>query len=113
MKRPRPSPFLLSLSLLLGLAACSLAPVPIGKILKNPERFENRAVTVRGQVLSATKLPFMEEGFYVLKDSTGEITVVTRGALPAEGRTRLVRGRVQTTFKVMGKALGVVIREGD
>jgi hypothetical protein len=55
----------------------------------------------------------MEEGFYVLKDSTGEITVVTRGALPAEGRTRIVRGKVETTFKVMGKALGVVIREGD
>jgi hypothetical protein len=107
-----PAPVLLLL-LLLALCSCALAPVPIGKITKNPERFENRPVTVRGQVLSATKLPFMEEGFYVLKDSTGEITVVTRGALPAEGRTRIVRGKVETTFKVMGKALGVVIREGD
>lgn len=110
MKKAGPS--LLPFLLLLGLSACSFAPVPIGKILKNPERFENRTLTVRGQVLSATKLPFLEEGFYVLKDATGEITVVTRGPLPAEGRTRMVRGKVETTFKVMGKVLGVVIREG-
>ena len=103
--------FLLS-PLLLGALACSLAPVPIGTLLENPDRYENKTVTVRGEVLSATKLPFMEEGFYVLKDATGEITVVTRGALPAQGKRRLVRGKVQTTFKVMGKTLGVVIREG-
>ncbi|MGC8763334.1 MAG: hypothetical protein ACP5VN_06850 [Acidobacteriota bacterium] len=109
--RKAPLPALL-LALILGACSCALAPVPIGKITKNPERFENRMVTVRGQVLSATKLPFLEEGFYVLKDATGEITVVTRGALPAEGKTRIVRGRVETTFKVMGKALGVVVREG-
>ncbi|MEW5763834.1 MAG: hypothetical protein ACOYXN_04895 [Acidobacteriota bacterium] len=92
--------------------ACALLPTRIGDIVREPGRFENHTVTVRGEVLSATKLPFMDQGFYVLRDATGEITVVTRGALPAEGQKKRVTGKVQSTFKVMGKSLGVVLQEG-
>jgi hypothetical protein len=113
MRRAIVLPAALLAAALCWATACTLAPTRIGEIVGEPGRFENRTVTVRGEVLSATKLPFMEQGFYVIKDATGEITVVTRGALPAEGKTRSVRGKVQSTFKVMGKSLGVVIHEGD
>lgn len=99
------------LALCLALLSCSRLTTKVGDIVKNPERYENRQVWVHGTVTSSTKLPFMEEGFYTLADSTGEITVVTRGELPAQGTKRIVRGTVQTQFKAFGKSMATVIRE--
>jgi hypothetical protein len=99
------------LALCLALLSCSRLTTKIGDIQKNPERYENRQVWVQGTVTASTKLPFMDEGFYTLADSTGEITVVTGGALPAQGSKRIVRGTVQSQFKLFGKSAAVAIRE--
>jgi hypothetical protein len=99
------------LALCLALLSCSRLTTRVGDIVENPERYENRQVWVQGTVTASTKLPFMDEGFYTLADSTGEITVVTKGALPAQGSKRIVRGTVQSLFKLFGKSAAVVIRE--
>jgi hypothetical protein len=102
----------LLLSAILGALACSMVFTRVADIRKNPEKFENKSVVIRGTVTSATKLPFMEEGFYTLDDGTGQITVVTAGALPAEGHKRVVRGTIHSGFSVMGKSFGLTVREG-
>ena len=100
------------LALLLASAlACGRLATRIGDINEHPDRFENRTVWVYGTVTAAAKLPGMKEGFYTLKDATGEIAILTPGALPAEGSKRIVRGTVQSQFKVFGKSLAIVIRE--
>ncbi|MGA9750427.1 MAG: hypothetical protein WBS54_01425 [Acidobacteriota bacterium] len=97
--------------LFLLLSACSLLPVKIADIKAHPDRFENKTVTVRGKVTSVTKMPFMTEGFFTLDDGSGEITVTTSGALPAEGQERTVTGKVQTALKIFDKHVGLVIQE--
>ena len=97
--------------LFLLLAACSLLPVKIADVKAHPDRYENQTVTVRGKVTSVTKMPFMTEGFFTLDDGSGEITVTTSGALPAEGQERTVTGNVQTALKILDKHVGLVIQE--
>jgi cytochrome c-type biogenesis protein CcmE len=110
MRRIVSASALLILALLL--AAClGRASTKIGDIQENPEKYENKTITVKGTVGTVTKLPGMEEGFYELSDDTGQITVTTRGTLPAEGSKRVVRGTIQSQFKLFGKSFSWVIRE--
>lgn len=104
-----------ALTVLVVLVAACLGRVftKIGDIQKSPEKYENKTVIVKGQVRSVTKLPGMEEGFYELTDGTGEITVTTKGTLPVEGSSRVVRGTVQSQFKLFGKSFAWVIRENS
>ena len=99
------------LALCASLLACGRLATRIGDINEHPDRYENKAVWVYGTVATAAKLPGMKDGFYTLKDGTGEIAILTAGALPAEGSKRIVRGTVQSQFKVFGKSLAIVIRE--
>ena len=93
------------------LLACGRLATRIGDINGNPEQYENKTVWVHGTVVTAAKLPGMKEGIYTLKDATGEITILTSGTLPAEGSSRILRGTVQSQFKIFGKPMAIVIRE--
>ena len=101
---------LFSLALVASLA-CSLMPVKIGDIKKNPDRYQNRAVTLRGKVSSGTRLPFMTQSFYELDDGSGSIMVITRKVIPPEGERVFVRGKVESAFKLGGQTYGTVIKE--
>jgi hypothetical protein len=94
-----------------ALLACGRLATRIGDINEHPDRYENKTVWVLGTVTTTAKLPGVKEGLYTLKDSTGEIAILTKGALPAEGSKRIVRGTVQSQFKIFGKPLAIVIRE--
>ncbi len=91
--------------------ACGLAPVKIADIKRNPERFENIAVTLHGKATGVTKLPFMTESFYEIDDGSGTIVVVTKNALPPEGKKVFVRGKVKSAFKIGGQSYGLVVME--
>jgi hypothetical protein len=98
---------------LLALAACTLLAVKIADIKKDPAKFENHAVTVRGKVTDVGKLPFMTEGFFQVDDGTGTILVVTAGALPEKGAAVTIRGKVQSAVQIAGRSFGVVIRQDE
>jgi hypothetical protein len=91
--------------------ACSLIPVKIKEIKKSPDRFENRSVTIRGKVSSGTRLPFMTQAFYEVDDGSGSIMVITRKAIPPDGDTVFVRGKVESAFKIGGQTYGTVVKE--
>lgn len=103
----------MAISVCLTLVACSLMFAKISDINAHPDKYQNKTVTVHGKVTSVTKLPFMQEGFFTLDDGTGEITVVTKGGLPAEGDVKTVTGTVQSTFTIMGRSFGVTIQAQD
>ncbi len=97
--------------LLALLGACALLPTKIGTILQNPDRYENHVVTVRGKVTGVTKMPFMADGMYHVDDGTGSLMVVTRKALPQEGTTVMVRGKVRSSLQIGGKSFGLALHE--
>ena len=88
-------------------ASCS-GPVAIGKIVEERSKYDGKTVTVEGEVSGTQSLLLIK--FYTLQDETGKITVVTEEAMPKDGATKRVKGRVQEAVSILDKSL-LVIRE--
>lgn len=97
---------------ILSLAACAgLVATPIKKILDNPKDYDGRTVTISGEVRDTANVLVFKT--YTVKDETGEILVVTKGAVPKKGDTVRLTGVVEQAF-ALGDRRVVVIREsGD
>ncbi len=95
--------------LIIFLSGCdSLFPTPIAKILQNPRKYEGKQVTVSGRVVESFGLVVVR--YFVVKDDTGEITVVTERSLPRKGEQIKVTGRVEEAFSIGDQQL-IVIKE--
>ncbi len=96
------------------LAGCDALPfgvTPIRDITAAPASFEGKEVKLKGKVTGIAKLPLIELKAYTLRDDTGEITVSTRGALPAVNDAVGVRGLVKSTAIIGGQSLGLRVEE--
>src|SRR5512137_1814656 len=69
---------------------------PIGEIMANPRNYDEKITTISGEVTDRTSLFIVK--YFVLKDKTGEITVVTERPLPVIGSKVRVRGKVKESF---------------
>jgi hypothetical protein len=74
----------------------NLSHTPIGEILANPRNYDEKITTISGEVTDRTSLFIVK--YFVLKDKTGEITVVTERPLPVIGSKVRVRGKVKESF---------------
>ena len=98
------------LAILLFAGCGSLMATPIKKILENPRVYDSKSVTVSGEVTELFSLIVIK--YFVVKDSTGEIIVVTQKPLPQKGSRITVKGTVQEAFSLGDKQL-IVIVEGE
>ncbi len=97
------------LGLLITVAACdTLFPTPISDILQNPRKYEGVQVKVSGQVVDIFGLFVVR--YFVIKDDTGAITVVTQRPLPNKGEHISVIGKVEEAFSLGDQQL-IVIEE--
>jgi cytochrome c-type biogenesis protein CcmE len=97
-----------------ALAGCDYLPfgyTRIGDVTAAPASFEGKEVRLRGVASPALKIPFTDSKAYLLRDPSGEITVMTVGAMPKEGETVVVRGRVENVVLIAGQSLGVTVKE--
>jgi len=102
----------------LALAAAGCGHLGIGvtsmaDIKRNPASFQGKEVTVKGTVREVTKLPIVDLKTYVVADSSGEITVTTKGTPPAKGDKVVVRGEVASAAIVGGHSFGLHLAERD
>ncbi len=74
-----------------------IQPTAIEKIVSNPSAFTGKKVTIEGEVTDRTAL-FGVLKFYKVRDTSGEIIVVTRGSLPEMKSIVSVKGRVDDAF---------------
>ena len=95
----------------IGLAALltGCAGVTIARINADPSRYFNRTVRVDGTV--ETSVGLLRTGGYQLNDGTGAIYVVSRTGVPSGGSRVSVTGRVTGGAQILGRTVGVVIRE--
>ena len=96
-----------------GCANLGVGVTSAADIRRSPPSFEGKEVTVKGTVRDVTKLPLVEVKSYVLADSTGEITVTTRGAPPAKGERLIVRGVVSSTAIIGSHSFGLHLSERE
>lgn len=97
----------LAVAVLLAGACSGLFPTRIEDIHASPREFDGRQVTVKGTVTEIVNLLFVK--YFVVRDETGEIPVVTERVLPAKGETVTIRGKVQEAFALGDQRLIVIV----
>jgi hypothetical protein len=84
---------------------------PIGKILEDPRKYADRSVTVSGEVTEV--FSFMVIKYFVVRDKTGQLAVVTEKTLPRKGAQISVHGKVKEAFSLGDQQLLVLVEDGD
>lgn len=114
MKQLHSIRLILPMILLLSIVGCASirgekpATVPIAQIQSHPRDWVGKTVQVSGEVKDAFSLVFYK--YFVVKDSTGEIQVVTSKPLPKKGEKIQVEGKVEEGFAI-GRETRTVLRE--
>lgn len=94
----------------LFLCSCdSLFTTPINKILENPRNYAGKTVTVSGEVTRVFSLIIVR--YFVIRDSTGEVTIVTEKPLPKIGTKMKVEGTVEEAFAIGDQQLIVIFEK--
>ena len=107
--REKTALLLILLALLVGCG--SLFSTPIGKIVENPRDYADKTVTISGEVTQVFSLLIIK--YFTVKDSTGEIVVITEKPLPKPGAKMKVKGTVREAFSLGDKSVVVIIEKSD
>jgi len=97
------------LVIFLSVGCSSLMATPIKKILDNPRDYSGKTVTVSGEVTELFSLFVIK--YFVVKDRSGEIIVMTQKPLPAKGSQITVEGTVQEAFSLGDQQLLVIMEK--
>ena len=89
------------------LTACG--SVKIGKIAADPTRYQNKTVRVNGTVTNS--FGALGTGAYQIDDGTGKLYVLSSSGVPSKGSRVAVTGSVISGGTVMGKSIGLALRE--
>lgn len=105
---------LLSILLALSVGGCALAvrQTSVADLKRNPARYHDRVVAVRGVVTTSWGVPLAPFAVYRIDDGTGELTVVSSdGVVPTRGVRVRVHGRVDDLATVAGQPIGLHLRQ--
>jgi hypothetical protein len=102
------------LGLVIVLACCCLlsacvSRVSIGRILNDPQRYQDRVVRLNGHVTESVNA--IVAGGYQIEDNTGKIVVLSAAGAPRKGSDVSLTGRVSPTVTLLGQPFGTVVRE--
>ncbi|MEO0166518.1 MAG: hypothetical protein ABIL39_10335 [candidate division WOR-3 bacterium] len=87
------------------------ASIPIGKILEKPGDYENKVISIKGEVTG--RMAILALKYYTVKDNTGEIKVITKRALPSVGAKVTIKGKIKTAFEIGSLQEIVFVEEGE
>lgn len=91
---------------------CSgIGTIPINKIIENPRDYSGKHVVISGEVTEVFSLFVVR--YFVVKDGTGEITVVTKRPLPRKGTKIRVKGTVEEAFSFGEKQAMVIVEDEE
>lgn len=95
---------------IISITGCgSIFPTKINTILSNPRDYTGKQVTISGTVEDKFSLVFVK--YFVLRDETGTIPVITQRPMPAKGNKIKVTGTVQEAFSLGDQNLVVLIEK--
>jgi aspartyl/asparaginyl-tRNA synthetase len=88
---------------------CSLSETSISKINENPRDYDGKTVHVTGNVTEVFSLFFIK--YFVLRDKSAEIVVVTEKPIPKVGQTIKVGGVVREAFSIADQQMIVIVEK--
>ena len=95
---PTRRPLALALVGACALLAAGCATTNVARLLAEPQRFANRDVGLKGDVVESVSL--LGHGAYKLDDGTGTIWIVSQHGVPRRGARVSVRGKVRDVVDV-------------
>jgi hypothetical protein len=95
------------------LAACALGGTRrIAEIRQFPGKYDDRTVSIEGEVTSSWSVPFVPLRFYQVDDGTGQMTVLAEGArVPTRGAQVRVRGKLSEFGTFGDRSVGLHLRQ--
>jgi hypothetical protein len=94
------------------LGGCSATSVtPISQLNASPANFDGKEVMLRGVAKDVTRLPLLNLKSYVLKDDSGEATILTERELPKMNEEIRVKVKVRNLAIINGESLGTTFVE--
>ena len=114
MRFTKISPTWLILTLALIFAACAGSTrTKIQDIHDYPSRYNNKVVSVRGEVVQTFAVPFLNQSIVRIDDGTGKIWVKPKDRVPFKGDKLRIKGKVKVGLTIANKNFGFVVVEGD
>jgi hypothetical protein len=96
------------------ITGCAARGVKIGELKDQPDRYDDKKVSVTGLVTRSWGIPLVPFQLYNVDDGTGEITVLARtGRPPSKGSRVRVKGRINEFAQFGGRSIGLHINEED
>ena len=89
--------------------ATQVSSTPIGNILANPRDYMGRETAISGTVTERFSLFIVS--YFMVRDPTGEIPVVTGQTMPAVGAQVRVEGQVQEGFSLGDRQMIVFVKK--
>jgi hypothetical protein len=104
---------ILLFGLLLLIAGCAGSRVKIGDLLANPEKYNEKYVTVKGKVVQTFSVPILSIGIAKVDDGTGTVWVKPAGRTLFEGQKVTVSGKHKIGLNIGSQTFGNIIVEGE
>lgn len=93
---------------------CGARGVRIAELKDQPDKYDDKTVSVTGVVTRSWGLPLVPFQLYSVDDGTGDITVLSRsGRAPRSGARVEVKGKVGEIGVFGGRSIGLHIQEDD
>jgi hypothetical protein len=85
----------------------------IAEILRSPEAYKGRLVTIRGKCTPGLAFEFVDEQPYLVQDESGQIWVITSSTMPPKDSALTVRGEVAAPYQLKGRHFSVALIERE
>jgi hypothetical protein len=93
-------------------AGCAARGVRIAELKSQPDKYQNKTISVTGTVTNAFGIPLVPFQLYNVDDGSGEITVVSRASRsPSKGARVQVKGKINELAVLGGRSIGLHIDE--
>lgn len=103
--------FVVGCALIMLSVSCGIGTTKIGDIINHPRDYAGKDVTISGEVTETFSLFVIK--YFVVRDNSGEIPVVTDRPLPAKGEKIKVKGRVEEAFSFGNKTALVLLESTE
>jgi hypothetical protein len=96
------------------ISGCAARGVRIAELRDQPDKYDDKTVSVTGVVTSSWGLPLVPFQLYKVDDGSGDITVISRsGRAPSKGARVQVKGKINEIGVFGGQSIGLHLPESD
>jgi hypothetical protein len=100
------------LGLLLLCAGCGWGSTPVDRVVRDPARYQGRAITVRGKVVWTGEVPQVGSRAFQLETEGRRLLVLSDRPAPAAGEQLRISGHLEADFDLGDRHAPVLLDDG-